>query len=247
MSYLISNTTLVRRDRLRQLKQRENAWHDLAFIKATAPELRSRCVDLLDKSRSQIRQDLFALSHLDFKTGGFFVEFGATNGVELSNSYLMETEFGWSGILAEPGRGWHDLLRQNRKAIIDTRCVWSRSGEKISFTQTRNGLNSAISSFVKSSRRLQGQSYEVETVSLDDLLDQHNAPQVIDFLSIDTEGSELDILGAVDFDRWSFRVLTVEHAHLPQQDEIHTLLSAQGYTRVMADISRFDDWYVKTG
>jgi hypothetical protein len=41
-------------------------------------------------SKSQLRQDLFVLSELSFKQNGFFVEFGATNGVELSNTHLME-------------------------------------------------------------------------------------------------------------------------------------------------------------
>lgn len=50
----------------------------------------------LGKSKSQIRQDLFVLSHLGFKKNGFFVEFGATDGLRFSNSHLMEKEFGWS-------------------------------------------------------------------------------------------------------------------------------------------------------
>jgi FkbM family methyltransferase len=240
-----SGASLVRRDRLRELKQRAGSWHDLELIKSIAPQKRSRCVDLLEQSRSQLRQDIFALSELDFATGGFFVEFGATNGVDLSNSHLMETEFGWRGILAEPGRGWHQALRKNRSATIDTRCVWKETGATVSFTQTPSGLTSGISSFVKPSRRMRGNSYQVETVSLNDLLQQHAAPPVIDYISIDTEGSEFDILGMVDFDRWSFRVLTIEHAFLPQREDIHALMTKQGYRRVLAHISVFDDWYVR--
>ncbi|NKB76872.1 MAG: hypothetical protein GKR96_07435 [Gammaproteobacteria bacterium] len=61
----------------------------------------------LSCSKSQLRQGLFALSELSFKQGGFFVEFGATNGVGLSNTHLLETKFGWKGILAEPAKLWH--------------------------------------------------------------------------------------------------------------------------------------------
>lgn len=245
MSHLLNKTTLIRRDRLRQLKDRENAWHDLQFIRALDPDRRSRCVDLLDQSRSQIRQDLFALAQLEFKTGGFFVEFGATNGVELNNTWLMEHEFGWSGILAEPATGWHDDLHANRKATIDTRCVWKASDETVQFTETPTGINSSISSFVKTSRKMRGRTYSVETVSLNDLLAGHGAPEVIDYISIDTEGSEFDILSALDFDRWAFRVMTVEHNHEPQREDVQDLLTGHGYRRVMQDVSRFDDWYVK--
>ena len=245
MSRLITNTTLIRRDRLRQLKERESGWHDLQFIKAMAPQHRSRCIDLLDQGHSQIRQDLFALAQLDFKEGGFFVEFGATNGVSLSNTCLMERAFGWTGILAEPSRGWHDELRQNRTATIDTRCVWKETGSTVQFTQARREVNSAISEFASAKDKLRGSSYEVKTISLNDLLSEHGAPEHIDYMSVDTEGSEFDILQALDFDRWSFGVLTVEHAHLPQQDDIHALLSAKGYKRVLTELSMFDDWYIR--
>ncbi|MDX2485149.1 MAG: FkbM family methyltransferase [Pseudodonghicola sp.] len=245
MSHFLSNVTITRKDRYRQLKARESGFFDLQFLKAMPPEIRNRCFEQLEVSRSQLRQDLFALSQTGFKHGGFFVEFGATDGIDLNNSYLMETQYGWSGILAEPAQGWHANLRANRSAIIDSRCVWRASGEKLQFTEAPRGENSAISSFVKTSRKLRGHQYEVETVSLNDLLDQHSAPAKIDYLSVDTEGSEFDILNAVDFDRWSFRVMTVEHNHAPQRADIHALLTGKGYRRVLEEVSRFDDWYVK--
>ncbi|MCF6231547.1 MAG: FkbM family methyltransferase [Rhodobacteraceae bacterium] len=245
MANLLTNTTITRKDRLAVLKVRERGYFDLEFIKAMNPDQRNRCLDLLDKSRSQLRQDLFALTQVDFQTGGFFLEFGATDGVELNNTWLMEKEFGWTGILAEPARGWHDDLKANRDCTIDTRCVWKTSGDTLQFTEAPRGENSAISSFVKPSRKLRGQSYEVETISLNDLLEQHDAPKVIDYASIDTEGSEFDILNAFDFDRHSFRVMSIEHNFAGQREDIFKLLTAHGYTRVLENVSRFDDWYVK--
>lgn len=245
MSHLLKNTTITRKDRLQQLKVRERGYFDLQFIRAMDPDQRNTCIDLLDLSKSQLRQDLFALARTGFKQGGYFVEFGATDGVELNNTWLMENRFGWTGILAEPARGWHPALKANRGCIIDTRCVWSETGDTLQFTEAPRGENSAISSFVKPTRKIRGQSYQVETVSLNDLLADHGAPEVIDYASIDTEGSEFDILNALDFDRWSFRVMTVEHNHAPQREDIHKLLTSKGYNRVLEDVSRFDDWYVK--
>jgi hypothetical protein len=87
-------------------------------------------------SKSQVFQDLFVLYVLGEKKGGFFCEFGATNGISLSNSYCLETNFGWSGICAEPARNWLEELRLNRpNAIIDNECVWSESGKQLDFLE----------------------------------------------------------------------------------------------------------------
>jgi len=196
-------------------------------------------------SKSQIRQDLLVLAALNFKRKGFFVEFGATDGVNLSNTHLLEKVFGWNGILAEPATCWHEKLRANRDTSISTKCVWSRSGEKILFNEVAE--LSTIDAFTECDwhDRSVGQRYEVETISFNDFLYEHNAPQAIDYLSIDTEGSEFDILNNLDWDRYSFRVITCEHNFTDQRQRIFDLLTSCGYTRILKELSQFDDWYVK--
>jgi len=48
-----------------------------------------------------------------------FFDFGATDGIELSNSYLLETNYGWNGIVAEPAKDWHASLRRNRQCSVE--------------------------------------------------------------------------------------------------------------------------------
>ncbi|OUS09149.1 methyltransferase [Rhodobacterales bacterium 52_120_T64] len=227
---------------LEQLRQ------DFEVLRIVAPEARSMCLDFLHKSKSQMHQDLIALSELGFKKNGFFVEFGATNGVDISNSYLMEKEFQWSGILAEPARVWHSELKQNRSVPIETKCVWKESGQTLKFNETEIGDLSTIDEFSQkdqySEERASGTRYDVETISLIDLLELHNAPKVIDYLSIDTEGSEYEILKNFDFDRYQFKVITCEHNNTPQRDKIYDLLTRNGYMRKFEDISKYDDWFV---
>lgn len=200
-------------------------------------------------SQSQLYQDLFILLETKAKRDGFFVEFGATNGIELSNTYLLEKEYGWTGILAEPARCWHQQLKNNRISKLDFRCVWKESGQKLEFNETNSPELSTINSFSScdnhSSSRADGARYSVETVSLVDLLKQNSAPKTIDYLSIDTEGSELEILSAFDFSMYDVKIISCEHNYTPNREEIHSLLTANGYTRKYAEISYFDDWYVK--
>jgi len=198
--------------------------------------------------KSQIGQDVFSLFSLNWKRNGFFVEFGATNGVDLSNTFLLEKDFGWKGILAEPAKIWHKDLLINRSASIDFECVWSKSGDIVNFTSTPEAEFSSITSFKNKDfctlSRNKGFVYPVKTISLIDLLKRHNAPQKIDYLSVDTEGSELEILEAFDFNFFSVSVITCEHNFSSQRDKIYNILSAQGFIRIFEGFSRWDDWYI---
>jgi len=201
------------------------------------------------KSKAQLRQDLFVLAELGFKKDGYFVEFGATNGVDLSNTYLLEKEMGWTGILAEPAVSWCISLPKNRNCHIDFGCVWSKSGERLEFNNALDAELSTIDTFSScdehSKAREQGLKYDVTTISLIDLLKKYDAPKVIDYLSIDTEGSEFDILNAFDFDAYQFKVITCEHNYTPMREKIYDLLTSKGYVRKYPQFSYFDDWYVK--
>jgi hypothetical protein len=88
-------------------------------------------------------------------------------------------------------------------------------------------------------------SYEVDTVSLNDLLAYHDAPRAIDYLSIDTEGSEFPILAEFDFASYEVSVLTVEHNYGPNREKTKALLESHGYVRKWEEISNVDDWYVR--
>ena len=208
------------------------------------------CSANLLRSRSQLFQDLFVVFSFNGKRNGFFVEFGATNGLDLSNTAILEREFQWKGILAEPAKCWHAALKGNRSAAIDHRCVWSRTGATLSFKETDIAEFSTLTTLIDAdgnrSSRVNGKSYPVETISLNDLLKVHNCPRQIDYLSIDTEGSELEILRAFNFDDYDIGIITVEHNFRePDRKALFDLLTSMGYVRVFEALSSFDDWYVK--
>lgn len=208
------------------------------------------CAQHIGDSKSQLLQDLFALHTLNHKRSGFFVEFGSTNGITLSNSHILETKFGWNGILAEPARCWAAALQSNRRCAIDLRCVWTTTGEKLRFLEASDAELSTIDPFAHrdehSEKRMTNEKYDVETISLTDLLLAHNAPRQIDYLSIDTEGSEYPILSHFDFEAFDIKVITVEHNYIEKdRNQIQQLLTAKGYKRVFEKFSQFDDWYVR--
>lgn len=227
----------------REIKKNENLQSDLSqFIEY--------CASHKEESHAQLFQDLLALYLHSSKDPGYFVEFGAADGIFLSNSYLLEKS-GWQGLLAEPARSWHAALKINRKAIIDTRCVFNESDKILAFLDTENNELSTLTQYsdgdLHSRSRATGDRYDVTTVSLNDLLEQHQAPTIIDYLSVDTEGSEFAILESLNFNKYKFKLITVEHNFTPMREEIYNLLIGKGYKRIFSEISAFDDWYVLNG
>jgi hypothetical protein len=77
------------------------------------------------------------------------------------------------------------------------------------------------------------------------LLIEHNAPKFVEFLSIDTEGSEFEILKNFDFQSYRFGAICVEHNFADTREKIKKLLLANGYLQVHPDLSDFDDWYIQ--
>ena len=202
---------------------------------------------------SQIYQDIVALTIYNIKQSGFFVEIGTMGGKDYSNTYLLEQGYGWRGIVAECGRMFHEELAQNRSCIIDHRAVADVSGKSLHFQeiQSQTGLSGLIDYFDENEMHAgtraanPGNVYEVTTVSLNDLLDQHSAPSWIDYMSIDTEGSEYAILNTFDFDRHRVGLFTVEHNYFePKRSMIKALMEQHGYTHILPHISNIDDWFV---
>lgn len=212
-------------------------------------KLKTFLVENLSQSSAQSLQDLLVMFYFEGKRDGYFVEFGACDGIEISNTYLLEKEFGWTGILAEPARGWHKSLRTTRSAIIDTRAVFSHSGELVEFREvgvkSLSGIAMSFRNNAKKKRaRIGGKTYLVETVSLNDLLDQNGAPKNIDFLSIDTEGSEFEIISELDFYSWSPKLICIEHGNdSASRLKIENFMKYQGYKKVFSEIDSVDDWY----
>jgi len=210
------------------------------------------CQRSLPKSRSQILQDLWVLYMSGEKRNGYFVEFGACDGEILSNTLLLEEQYGWTGILAEPNPVWHKRLNERRNCQISHKCVHWTTGEHVGFEMTDerpelSRLEGVVPDDVheRNGNRSVKTTIDVETISLNDLLDSHDAPDMIDYLSIDTEGSEYEILEAFDFKKRRIRFVTVEHAgETAKRERIRALMLQNGYAHWHPELSRWDDWYV---
>lgn len=193
---------------------------------------------------SQFYQDIFCLILNHGKRKGFFVEIGACDGLLISNTVIMEKQFGWGGILVEPSVRWRKSLQENRSCAIDTRCVWTRSQELVRFGDLEGDFTqSSITGGGQADNKVFTTSYDVQTVSLADLLDQYQMPPVIDFMSIDVEGCEYGILEVFDFSRYRFEFMAIE-THVDKDCQIERLMRQNGYAKILAGVSGHDSFFV---
>jgi len=245
---------LINRNELEFYKSLENSALLYSQVDQKSRELIS---PLMPFSKSDCAQDLFPLVFSNNLDPKYFVEFGATNGVQGSNTWLLEKKLGWKGILAEPAKFWHKSLFQNRECNIETKCIAKEGGESYQFLEIGDSerSNATLSTLEKYSqngdwaekirKEKLSKKYEVETLSLENLLEKYDAPHEIEFMSIDTEGSELDILRGFNFDKYKINSICVEHNRVHKTRlKLYQLLTDKGYKRVFKNISRGDDWYV---
>ncbi len=200
------------------------------------------------KWKSQIGQDKWAFETLKCKRNGYFVDVGAADGVDMSNTYVLEKEFGWTGIAVEAHGAMFQSLAANRSCNCVHACVMGDVRE-VEFQEAgflsgaKEGFNAPTLERLKIEGVADGPIVKMTSRTLADILDEHGAPAVIDFLSMDTEGSESAILGAFPFDRYSFRAICVEHNGFPEpMAKQRAILSGHGYTLVVAGVQ--DDYWI---
>lgn len=195
-------------------------------------------------SHSQIYQDLF----VDFilrKTGGRYIEAGAGDGVEFSNTRFLEIQRGWGGTLIEPARSALTQLRSNRPhSNIIAAALSPASGGTAVFCEAPNRHLSSLAVHRNGSDVVGGTLYEVWTVNVDSVIGEIEKVAPLDYVSLDIEGGELSV---VKNSRLLSRaaVITVEHNYRDDRCEIRSILECSGYVRVFSEITGWDDWYVK--
>ena len=174
---------------------------------------------------------------------GFFVELGANDGINQSNTYYFEKYRGWNGVLIEPiGQKYLECIknRSNKNKIFCNACVsfdYDKKFVEMTYSDLMTISNIEESNIKSSSEHIQvGMKYLQEgeksynfgciADTLNNILLKSNAPKKIDFLSLDVEGAELEVLKGVDFDEFSFKFMLIEVRDIKR---LENFLNQHGY------------------
>ncbi len=168
---------------------------------------------------SQFGEDKIMSNFFDNEYKGICVEVGADNGISLSNTYFFEKK-GWNCLCIEPIPKSFEVCSKNRKYCLNY-CVSDNDNDNVDFSVViqQNGNTSGISSLEIDERLLENHKNIIKSVDkisvnvrkLDTIFSEINFPKDIDFISIDTENTELSVLKGIDFDKFNIKFLIIEN------------------------------------
>jgi len=206
------------------------------------------------KYYSQIGQDKFVLDYFKNKANGVYIDIGAGDGEIFSNTLAME-ELGWKGICIEPNSFQFEKLNKKRNDCFNC-CVWKEE-TFVGFLEVSpctddeaimlSGIEMTMDAehITRLSKQADPDSIKCvvrRTITLNSVVHTlvDSGLHSIDYVSIDTEGSEFEILKAFDFDRYPVEVFTVENNY--NEDGIRGFMDSKGY-----DLKKlsWDDVYIK--
>jgi FkbM family methyltransferase len=174
------------------------------------------------KFYGQYKQDKYLYENFfKDKRGGVFLDIGAHDGINISNTYFFEKNLNWTGICVEPRAKVFKELEKNRNCICEECCVYNKNGF-IEFVLL-DGPGDWISGIEETCHKKHltrfdrkvnvfgctRKTVEMPCITPNDLLEKHQIYH-IDYCSLDTEGSEFEILQALDFDKFTVDVFTIE-------------------------------------
>jgi len=165
---------------------------------------------------------------------GFFVEIGAYDGVLGSNCLHFEKFYNWDGIAIEPSIIQYQKLINNRKCKTLNKAI-DKFEREIEFIEVTEGLTqmSVIKhenfdktlNVLKKDNKTKTQIHKIKTSTFDKILENNNE---IDYLSIDTEGNEIDIIESIDFKKFKIKVISIEN-NTPETTNINNFLSNRDF------------------
>jgi FkbM family methyltransferase len=174
-------------------------------------------------------------------TPGYFVDVGANHPHDGSQTWHLEQR-GWRGVLVEPVPGLAEQLRKARTSRVFNIACSSRenAGRMLPF-HVAGALSALDRDRMAPGASLQS-IIDVPVRTLDDILTEADAPQPLDFLSVDVEGHEIEVLRGLDFARWAPRLVLLED-HVGNLNR-HRFMVAAGYRLVRR--TGLNGWYVPT-
>lgn len=184
---------------------------------------------------SQHGEDRFVLEHFGDRRG-LYVDIGASHPWRISNTFLLYLS-GWRGVTVEPIRRLGRLHRRWRpRDLLLPVAAGLSSGTVEFFEMTPSVLSTSrreiAEGYVAAGHALLYEAYEVEVLPVNRILDRAAELGPIDFLSIDIEGMDVEVVQRLDFAKFNPAMICIEFNTEKDKRILLNTFNAAGYTRV---------------
>ena len=188
-----------------------------------------------EKFFSQSGQDKILKDHFfKDKKKGFFVEIGAFDGIEGSNCFYFEKVQEWDGIAVEASKIQFNKLKKNRKCKLFNEAINSKEKD-VEFIEIQEGLtqmsgiddeNYIAKEFISKDPNSKIGKFNTKTVTFEKIVPTN---AIIDYLSLDIEGGEMDLLESIDFSKYKIKVISVEN-NIPDKINFELFFKKKNYS-----------------
>jgi len=208
---------------------------------------------------SQIGQDEYFIKKISKeKHNGFYLDVGANDGVFCSNTAALEYYYGWTGICIEANPKLIPKLKNNRpKSIIVHKAIWKEPkqakieipikfrsdvpGDQLGRLINIDDIDKRNENYFRNEFQGQTEIFDVETDTITNVLDSNEFCGVIDYMSLDTEGAELEALQGIDFNKIHINFMTIEHGdRIGMKEKFIEYLKPIGYK-----LHRINKWDIE--
>ena len=239
----------------------ENGWqsnftHNIMAFPESMDYAKNKVAEMKSNSKAQDKEDVYIFEHF-YITGkigmprrGLYLEMGALDGRDISNTWAFEKVLGWRGVLLEPSPKPYQRLVKNRPDNVLANVAVCGYPRQVHFIE-HEGTGGIFEFMSKSFLQFWHRNVKVEElpiipcVPLQRILDTLHIRHIHVF-SLDVEGAEYEVLSTLDFHRIKFDVILVESDwhNNKKNKNVQELLASKGYSYVGGALR--SDWFIRT-
>ena len=186
---------------------------------------------------AQFGEDVIIAQYFPQGYIGSCIDVGAANGISGNNSYLFEKNK-WNTLCVEANPALYAQCNAARTNAVNYAVSnYNKDGELFTIYHLHDGNEEAVSSLKADQRLIDDHASMIKNTieisvnvrTLDSIIEETSLFKTIDFVSIDTEGTELDVLKGLDINKWKPRLFVIENNY--NNNEIEQYLTAFSYKK----------------
>jgi len=211
-------------------------YRKITYVHDLVPKCVERYEKSPPKSQSQFGQDLLTLEYHNYKRGGTYLEIGVHDGENNNNTVLMDQKYGWNGICVDPfmENMEHRSCQKFYVALgSEPGKADFRYGPNENSHSGLSGLDKFATTDDNKKWKKKVRDFEMKKVLVrtpEDVFTEANLPPVVDYMSLDVEGAEMDILQSFPFDKYCVKYATIEtNNDKDKEKEMEEFMRKRGY------------------